>query len=132
MVWSHIQFLWGINWIKFCQNSLRNQKIDTKLFNDYNRLYYNLEYHLLGNHLLENAFSLLFASYYFNYDLYYIKSKFLLEKLNEQILNDGAHYELSPMYHQIILFRILDSINLIKLNKKWKDDNLLSFVQKAL
>ena len=35
--------------------------------------------------------------------MFYKKSKLLiLEQLNEQILNDGAHFELSPMYHKII------------------------------
>ena len=34
------------------------------------------------------------------------------------------------MYHQIILFRLLDCINLIKLNKTWIVDDL-SFLKKA-
>ena len=33
------------------------------------------------------------------------------------------------MYHQIILSRLLDSIQLIKLNKAWKKDDLLSFLE---
>ena len=40
-------------------------------------------------------------------------------------LNDGAHFELSPMYHKIILSRLLDCIQLIKLNYVWKKDDLL-------
>ena len=32
----------------------------------------NIEYHLLGNHLLENAFSLLFGAYYFQDHIAYI------------------------------------------------------------
>ena len=43
----------------------------------------------------------------------------LREELEEQILNDGGHFELSPMYHQIMLFRVLDCINLIENNLKW-------------
>ena len=34
-------------------------------------------------------------------------------QLEEQVLADGAHYELSPMYHCVILERILDSYNLL-------------------
>ena len=33
-----------------------------------------------------------------------------------KILEDGSHFELSPMYHQIMLLRVLDCIQLIKLN----------------
>lgn len=120
----------GINWIKFLsKNKISNSDIDTILYNDFIVLSKNLEYHLLGNHLLENAFSLLFGAYYFQDELLYIKSKELLKKeLNEQILNDGAHFELSPMYHQILFFRLLDCIHLIKLNNFWKSDNLLLFL----
>ena len=43
----------------------------------------------------------------------YDKSKKLLKKeLNEQILSDGAHYEQSPMYHCILLDRLLDCYNI--------------------
>ena len=35
-------------------------------------------------------------------------------QLDEQVLYDGSHYELSPMYHQLMLFRVLDSIQLNK------------------
>ena len=33
------------------------------------------------------------------------------------------------MYHQIILSRLLDGIQLIKLNSEWKKDDLLSFLE---
>ena len=55
--------------------------------------------------------------------------KLLISELNEQILNDGAHFELSPMYHQILFCRLLDCINLIKLNFLWQNDDLLSFLE---
>ena len=120
----------SLNWIKFIvKNEIHDLEIDRFLFRDIEYLYNNLEYHLLGNHLLENAFALLFSSYYFQNDKFYKKSKLLiLEQLNEQILNDGAHFELSPMYHKIILHKVLDSINLIKLNPYFKNDNLLKFL----
>lgn len=31
----------------------------------------------------------------------------LCSELEEQILADGAHYERSPMYHSIILYRLI-------------------------
>ena len=102
----------GINWIKFLsQNNIKNFDIDILLFNHYKILLQNLEFQLLGNHLLENGFSLLFGSYYFQNNKFYKKSKKLLySQLNEQILRDGGHFELSPMYHQIILNRLMDCI----------------------
>lgn len=71
-----------------------------------------LEYHLLGNHLLENAFALMMGGAFFINDSWIKVGKRILEKeLLEQILSDGAHFELSPMYHQIIFFRILELID---------------------
>ena len=122
----------GINWVKFLsRNEIKIDIINKTLYHHYTKLLKNLEYHLLGNHLLENAFSLLFGSYYFQDEKFYTKSKkLLISELNEQILKDGAHFELSPMYHQIILSRLLDSIQLIKLNNTWKKNDLLFFLEK--
>ena len=119
----------GINWIKYLSyHKIKNQKIDNSLYAQYYILLDNLEYHLLGNHLLENAFSLLFGAYYFQDEVLYKKSKkILLEHLEEQILNDGGHFELSPMYHQIMLFRVLDCMNLVK-NSNWQNRELLEFL----
>lgn len=121
----------GINWVKFLsQNHVKEEVIDTTLYNHFYILLKNLEFNLLGNHLLENAFSLLFASYYFQDDRLYLKSKkLLISQLNEQILNDGGHYELSPMYHQILFHRTLDCIQLITLNAFWKKDLLLGYLR---
>lgn len=113
----------GINWIKYLsKEQIKDEVINTSLYNQYLRLLDHLEYHILGNHLLENGFSLLFGAYYFKDEMFYLKAKDILEKeLKEQILDDGAHFELSPMYHQIILERLLDCFWLIKLNN-WKQD----------
>lgn len=123
----------GINWIKFFTfHRISDPTIDDSLFAQYQVLLDNLEYHLLGNHLLENGFSLLFGAYYYqNEPFYYAAKKILLSELKEQILSDGAHFELSPMYHQIMLFRVLDCINLVK-NNPWKRHELLPLlVEKA-
>ena len=121
----------GVNWVKFLsENNIKDSRIDKILLQNFYTLLKNFEYHLLGNHLLENAFSLLFGAYYFQDEELYNKSmNLLISELNEQVLKDGAHFELSPMYHQIILFRLLDSIQLIKLNREWKKDDLLSFLE---
>lgn len=121
----------GINWIKFfTYNRITNPRYNSILYSHYRHLANNLEYHLLGNHLLENGFSLMFGAYYFKNERLYKKARrILIDELNEQILNDGAHFELSPMYHQIILFRLLDSINLLKNNLWNHNDDLLIFLE---
>lgn len=108
----------GINWIKFIianKDKIDDsalQKWHTSLYSQYCLLIKKMEYHLLGNHLLEDACSLFIASIYFNDNAFYKKSvKLLRRELNEQILSDGAHYEQSPMYHCIMLDRILDCYN---------------------
>jgi len=74
-----------------------------------------LEYHLLANHLLENAFALYIGGLITNQDEFTQKGKkLLLRELKEQVLNDGMHYERSPMYHLIILERLLDALNFSK------------------
>jgi len=120
----------GINWIKFLTKyEIKDKKIDDSLYAQYYILLDNLEYHLLGNHLLENGFSLLFGAYYFQDETLHKKAKDILEKeLEEQILNDGAHFELSPMYHQLMLFRVLDCINLVQ-NNSWKNEELLKYLK---
>lgn len=69
------------------------------------------EYHLLGNHLLENAFALLMGGIFLSDPVLVQQAeKILFRELDEQILDDGAHFERSPMYHKIILFRVLEAI----------------------
>jgi hypothetical protein len=116
----------GINWIKFLSNyQIQDPKIDAFLMAQYIRLNDNLEYHLMANHLLENAFSLLFGAYYFKNETFLeIANQILKTELPEQILDDGGHFERSPMYHQIILFRLLDCLNLVRNNVVFKGNNL--------
>ena len=108
----------GINWIKFLsKHSIKDKTVINSLYAQYKILADNLEYHVLGNHILENGFSLLFGGYYFNDEELYEKGKEIIKaELEEEILPDGAHFELSPMYHQLILFRTLDSLNLVQNN----------------
>jgi len=123
-----------IFWIKFLvKYEISNLKIDTFLYRQIQLLQKQLEYHLLGNHLLENAFALLFSAYYFSDNQLFKRAKKILkDELQEQILPDGAHFELSPMYHQLILYRLLDSINLLKNNpEKFLNNDLDFLTEKA-
>lgn len=122
----------GINWIRFLsKHDIRDAKIDQALYNHYQNLLHNIEYHLLGNHLLENGFSLLFAAYYFrNTGFLKCADAILRAELKEQTLKDGAHFELAPMYHVIILFRLLDCLNLQQ-NNSWEADRTRSVVKET-
>ena len=121
----------NINWIKFLSKyQIQDAEIDGFLKAQYVRLMDNLEYHLMGNHLLENAFSLLFGAYYFrNETLFTTANKILKTELSEQFLDDGGHFERSVMYHQIMLFRLLDCWNLMENNSTFKSisENEISF-----
>ncbi len=120
----------AVNWIRFLSRyQIDDPVVNRSLYSQYQKLMENLEYHIMGNHLLENGFSLLFGAYFFRDEKFYSKAKEILEaELDEQILSDGAHFELTPMYHLIMLQRVLDSINLIS-NNLWKTDTLLDMLR---
>lgn len=70
----------------------------------------------------------MFGGIYFDDESLIIQAdKILSEQLEEQILPDGSHFELSPMYHQIMLFRLLDCINLIQNNPNSNTAYLVPF-----
>lgn len=74
-----------------------------------------IEYHLLGNHVLVDAKGLIFAGLAFGQaegDRWLkLGLNLLREQLKEQILPDGGHFELSPMYHSLVVEDLLDVIN---------------------
>lgn len=75
----------------------------------------HLEKHLSGNHLLENYLALVYGHLAFEgspkLDFYLNK---LLIELDEQLLNDGAHYELCLSYHAGIFCRLSGLIFLLR------------------
>lgn len=81
------------------------------------RLLANLEFHLDGNHLLENLLALTYAGFHLDPGARRSRralariGRLLGEELDAQFLEDGGHYELSPMYHAILLERLLDLLN---------------------
>jgi hypothetical protein len=99
----------------------KKERISIYLAAEINYLSKHLEFHLLGNHLLENGFALLMGGYFFNNIKWIHKAEHLLiRELNEQILQDGAHFELSPMYHNIILFRALEAYGYLPAESRLK------------
>lgn len=105
-----------VNWIKWALtgNSLESEWLHSLAIQT-RWLRRRLEWHLMGNHLLENAKALIFAGSYFKgleADGWLKKGLQILDReIPEQVLEDGGHFELSPMYHSIILEDILDLVN---------------------
>lgn len=101
-----------VNWLAFygeLKDVLEADADFIRLFNvsladQYAHLGTCLEVDLLANHYLENLKALTILSCYFG-DEATLKLVYprLLEQVQEQILPDGMHFELSPMYHKIVL-----------------------------
>lgn len=107
-----------VNWIKFLSLHTFGENLDgihASLFLQCRFLFGHLEYHLLGNHLFKNGVALLYGGAYFQgaeAALWLQKGRTILEaEIQEQVLNDGGHFERSPMYHALILEDILDCLN---------------------
>lgn len=105
-----------INTAKFISKSnIKEDWLYYELVSDLKFLSGRLEFHLLANHLIENAFALYIGGLITNQNEFTKQGKkLLIHELKEQILNDGMHYERSPMYHLIILERLLDALNFAK------------------
>src|SRR5258706_5369133 len=117
-------------WIKWMSlHNISDQKLSESIFQQTHLLRKNIEYHLLGNHVLENGFALLFAGYFLGDESIIDQATRIVEKeLRRQILPDGGHAELSPMYHSLMLYRTLDCINLMQSNQA-DNDELLSLLK---
>lgn len=75
----------------------------------------NLELDLLANHLLFNRLALALGGVLLDgpdAEAWRAGEHVLRSELAEQIGADGAHYERSPMYHALVLERVLDLLNL--------------------
>ena len=131
---SYTISLRGYNWIKYIsQTAWEDKKVINHLYAQYQLLYKRFEYHILANHLLENAISMLFAAYFFNDNRFFIKSRKELKKeLTEQICSDGCHYERSIMYHCILLGRLLEALFLIKNNAVFQDELFEAFLEEKV
>jgi hypothetical protein len=105
-----------INTAKFISKlDIKEDWLYSELLSDLKFLSSRLEYHLLANHLLENAFALYIGGLKTDQkEITQKGKKLLIYELKEQVLNDGMHYERSPMYHLIILERLLDALNFAK------------------
>lgn len=112
-----------LNWVQFLsRHQLQDLAINQHLYAQVGLLTRRLEHHLSGNHLLENGFALLTGALFFRQERWYLTAARLLRReLTNQVLADGGHYERSPMYHQLLLDRLLDAVLLLQ-NDSWGSD----------
>lgn len=105
-----------VNWIKWhlAGNTLDSRAISS-LATQVCWLSQRIEHHILANHLFANCKALTIAGLFFagaDADRWWKQGSLLLQQeLCEQFLEDGGHYERSPMYHAILLEDILDILN---------------------
>ena len=123
------------NWAQFLsRHQIQDDEINRHLFAQVRLLSHRVEYHIGGNHLLENGFALLTGAFYFqNQRLFSQASRLLRRELSVQLLADGGHIERSPMYHQLLLDRVLDALLMLQHQSWLPDPNLTPFLtEKAI
>lgn len=125
-----------VNWVKYFVSQKNNPIPEAWLISLCQQsqvLFDSIEYHIMANHYLKNGKGLFFSGAYlkvkdskkwFNKGL-----EILLEEAKEQILNDGGHYEKSPMYHSILVEDYLDVINLVHSNSLSVNEQDIVFMQ---
>ena len=105
-----------VNWIAFygeLADELQQDTAFVKRFNDslaqqFVVLSNHLEVDLLANHYLEDLKALTLLACYFNDEkTFELVLPRLYGQIEEQILPDGMHFELSPMYHKIVFEDLL-------------------------
>lgn len=111
-----------VNWIKWCNREKVNDDLIVRsIVQQADALNKRIEYHILGNHLFANAKALVFAGAFLSGAVANRSLRrglrILKREVHEQFLTDGGHFELSPMYHSILLWDLFDLINLAQTTK---------------
>jgi len=92
----------------FVQDADFKSRVFASLYRQYRTLLLRQETWNLGNHYLENIKAALLGSILFQEnEVFEQQWKLWVKELKEEILPDGFHFELSPMYHKIILEDLL-------------------------
>jgi len=117
-----------VNWIYayslFCDHLKGDKEFELKFIKSLavqtECLNNNIEHHVSRNHLIKNGKALFLAGMFFDGDCA-IKWRdkgfdILINGVDEQVLDDGGHYERSPMYHLIVLQDYLEVFILAERN----------------
>ncbi|EJM83545.1 MULTISPECIES: heparinase II/III family protein [unclassified Pseudomonas] len=106
-----------VNLVKWLQRqpSLEGHWLDSLAMQTH-ALSEQVEYHILANHLFVNGKALVFAGTFLEgahaERWQSLGLEILDSEVKEQFLADGAHFELSPMYHASLLWDMCDLVNL--------------------
>lgn len=116
-----------VNWIyaytlledRLQQDRVFLRKWRASIYQQLDFLSRHTEKHLLANHLLENAKTLVIGGLFFADDPKGQRwlaqgEKLLWRELDEQVLEDGGHYERAPMYHALALGGFLECFALLR------------------
>lgn len=120
---SYVIAMRVVNWLAFLgelSSELEGDKlfvaqVNESLAEQLVHLSQHLEKDLLANHYLEDLKALVILACYFNdRETLTFSLLALQEQISEQILPDGMHFELSPMYHKIVLEDLLRAALFLK------------------
>jgi uncharacterized heparinase superfamily protein len=96
-------------------------------------LSHHLEFHLLANHLLKNVKALLIGGLFFGQEHWLTTGERLLwREFEEQVLEDGGHYERSPMYHAQALSDFLECCALLRAFNRAPSDGVVEARLRAM
>jgi len=104
-----------VNWSR---TRMRTRPIMESAYLQAGHLYRNIEHHITGNHVIENARALVVMGHFFKQQGEAKKwfeegVNLIVSEIKEQILPDGGHFERSPMYHAIMLECFLDVLDVL-------------------
>ncbi|PHJ40210.1 heparinase II/III family protein [Vibrio sp. PID17_43] len=110
-----------VNWVKWLSRKPITHQIHlNSLSIQAEALAQQLEFHILGNHIFANAKALIFVGCFLKspYSEGHLLEglRILKREISEQFLDDGAHFELSPMYHSIVLWDLLELLDLARVS----------------
>lgn len=90
----------------------------------------HVEYDIDGNHLLENACALIMGGVILD-DAAVVSRGIMILRSNlpSQLLDDGMHFERSPMYHTILLYRIAWCLDVLRRSGRTLPPDLIPHVR---
>ncbi|MEP7244884.1 MAG: alginate lyase family protein [Gammaproteobacteria bacterium] len=112
-----------VNWVKWSARGCELPRAAQESLAAQARwLMQRLEFHILGNHLIANAKALVYVGLYFDgveAERWFARGVDILDaQIREQVLADGAHFELSTMYHATVLEDLLDLVNVLRVYQR--------------
>jgi uncharacterized heparinase superfamily protein len=105
--------VWMLLWAAFPPVGRRRQSVHESMALQADFLRRNLEWDLRGNHLLENARTLVLCGTFFQGPeaarWLHQGARIMEHELGDQLLASGEHFERSPMYHAIMLEAVVEA-----------------------